>query len=79
MNCIKGIEGNIDEITMGLSSADREWMIENVNFIFHCAATIKFNEPIAVATKINVIGTENVLTLASHMKNLKVKVINHII
>lgn len=79
MNCIKGIEGNIDEITMGLSSADREWMVENVNFIFHCAATIKLNEPIAVVTKINVIGTENVLTLASHMKNLKVKVINHII
>lgn len=47
-------------------------MIENVNFVFHCAATIKFNEPLEFATKINVQGTENVLALAKEMKNLKV-------
>lgn len=72
MNCIKIIDGNIEEPSMGLSSNDRKWIAENVNFVFHCAATVKFNEPLELATKINVHGTENVLALAKEMKNLKV-------
>lgn len=66
------MNGNIEEPSIGLSSKDRNWLIQNVNFIFHCAATIKFNEPLELATKINVLGTVNILTLASEMKNLKV-------
>lgn len=72
MDYIKIINGNIEESLMGVSSADHDWLIENVNFIFHCAATIKFNEPLELATKINIQGTENLLSLASEMKNLKV-------
>lgn len=75
MNCTKFIEGDLIELSTTLSSTDRDWMIENVNFIFHCAATVKFNEPIEVATKVNVIGTENILQLATDMKYLKVKAI----
>lgn len=69
---IKIINGNIEEPALCLSLADRDWLIQNVNFIFHCAATVKFNEPLELATKINVIGTENVLKLATEMKCLKV-------
>ncbi|XP_060849359.1 fatty acyl-CoA reductase wat-like [Rhopalosiphum padi] len=68
---IKIIDGHLEESSMGLSSSDREWLIENVNFVFHCAATIKFNEPLELASKINIQGTENVMALASRMKNLK--------
>uniref|UniRef100_A0A2S2NZV8 Fatty acyl-CoA reductase n=1 Tax=Schizaphis graminum TaxID=13262 RepID=A0A2S2NZV8_SCHGA len=68
---IKIIEGNLEEPSLGLSLNDLEWMIENVNFVFHCAATIKFNEPLDLASKINIQGTENLLALASKMKNLK--------
>ncbi|XP_022167367.1 fatty acyl-CoA reductase wat-like isoform X2 [Myzus persicae] len=71
MKSIKIIEGNLEESSMGLSLNDLAWMIENVNFIFHCAATIKFNEPLELASKINIQGTENLLALASKMKNLK--------
>lgn len=59
---------------MGLSTADRNWIVENVNFVFHCAATVKFNETLELATKINIQGTNNLLTLAAQMKNLKVQV-----
>lgn len=72
MDRIKVIDGNLGEPSMGITTADREWLIENVNFIFHCAATIKFNEPIEIATKINVQGTENMLELAAQLKYLKV-------
>lgn len=68
---IKVIEGNLEELSMGLSLNDLEWIVDNVNFVFHCAATIKFNEPLDLASKINIQGTENLLALASKMKNLK--------
>lgn len=71
MSHVKVIEGGLEEFESG-SFTDRQWLIENVNFIFHCAATVKFNEPLECATKINIQGTENVLMLASHMKKLKV-------
>lgn len=76
MKKIKVINGNLEESSMGLESTDREWMIENVNFIFHCAATVKFNERLELATKINIQGTENLMLLATHMKSLKVIVID---
>lgn len=72
MSCIKIIDGDIEDPSLGLSKNDRDWTIENVNFVFHCAATIKFNETLELATKINVQGTENLLLLATEMKNLKV-------
>jgi len=57
---------------MGLTTADRDWIVENVNFVFHCAATIRFNETLESASKINIQGTEKLLSLATQMKNLKV-------
>ncbi|CAH1738325.1 fatty acyl-CoA reductase wat-like isoform X2 [Aphis gossypii] len=68
---IKIIDGDLEQPSLGLSSDDRDWLIENVNFIFHCAATVRFNETLQKATKINILGTNNVLDLASMMKNLK--------
>lgn len=59
--------------SLAMSSPDREWIIENVNLVFHCAATIKFNETIELATKINIEGTERLLELAAEMKHLEVK------
>lgn len=72
MDKIKIINGNIQESSIGLESTDRHWIVENVNFVFHCAATIKFNEPLEIATEINVQGTEYLLALAAEMKYLKV-------
>ncbi|XP_060850791.1 fatty acyl-CoA reductase wat-like [Rhopalosiphum padi] len=68
---IKIIEGDLEQPSLGLSSDNREWLIENVNFVFHCAATIKFNETLHTATKINIQGTDNILDLATTMRNLK--------
>lgn len=72
MSRVRVIDGNLEGSSMNLSEYDRDWLIENVNFVFHCAATIKFNEPLEAATKTNVQGTENVMALAMEMKNLKV-------
>ncbi|KAF0709102.1 fatty acyl-CoA reductase wat-like, partial [Aphis craccivora] len=71
MTKIKIIDGDLEQSLLGLSSDDRDWLIENVNFIFHCAATVRFNETLHTATKINIQGTNDILDLASMMKNLK--------
>lgn len=72
MKYIKVIDGNIEEPSLGISSDDHKWLVENVNFIFHCAATIKFNEPIKIASKVNIEGTKHILALATEIQNLKV-------
>jgi len=72
MTKIKIIDGHLEKQSLGISSNNRDWLIKNVNFVFHCAATIKFNETLQIATKINIQGTENILVLASNMNNLKV-------
>lgn len=69
---IKIIDCNLEDSSMGLTTVDRDWIVENVNFVFHCAATIKFNETLESASKINIQGTEKLLSLATQMKNLKV-------
>ncbi|XP_060852908.1 fatty acyl-CoA reductase wat-like [Rhopalosiphum padi] len=68
---IKIIEGDLGQPSLGLSSDDREWLIKNVNFVFHCAATVKFNETLQIATEINIQGTNSILDFATMMKNLK--------
>jgi len=73
---IKIIDGNLEEPSLGFSTDDRDWLINNVNFVFHCAATIRFNESIQIATKINIQGTENLLELATKINNLKVRIRN---
>lgn len=69
---IKIIDCNIEDSSMGLTTVDRDWIVENVNFVFHCAATIKFNETLESASKINIQGTEKLLSFVTQMKNLKV-------
>ncbi|XP_029346252.1 fatty acyl-CoA reductase wat-like [Acyrthosiphon pisum] len=71
MTKIKIIDGDLEQPSLGLSPRDHDWLIENVNFVFHCAATIKFNETLPIALSINIQGTENLLELATKMNNLK--------
>jgi len=62
----------MDDQSLGISIDDCDWLIKNVNFVFHCAATVRFDETIYMATKLNIQGTENVLALAAKMNHLKV-------
>jgi thioester reductase-like protein len=47
-------------------------LLENVNVIFHVAATVLFFECIADSLKMNVRGTYELLELARGMKKLNV-------
>lgn len=64
------IRGDILEEDLGISVTDREELVQNVNVVIHCAATVKFNLPLRDAVEFNVCGTYKVLQLAKEMRTL---------
>ncbi|GJQ85401.1 hypothetical protein Trydic_g10175 [Trypoxylus dichotomus] len=68
---IVGIPGDCTLAGLGLSIEDRQLLIENVEIVFHVAATVNFTEKLRLAYSINVKGTEMVLNLCRKMENLR--------
>ncbi|XP_034945485.1 putative fatty acyl-CoA reductase CG5065 [Chelonus insularis] len=62
--------GDISQPNLGLSDHDRLLLIQNVNIVFHSAATVRFEEPLKVAITLNTRGTQRIVELCSEMMNL---------
>lgn len=69
---VTAVEGDIADDGLGLSSADRQLLTDNVHVVFHSAADVRFAEPLRVAIASNVLGSKRVMELARQMTNLKV-------
>ncbi|XP_025415733.1 fatty acyl-CoA reductase wat-like [Sipha flava] len=69
---VSGVAGDCSLPGLGLSVSSRNTLINEVNIIFHGAATVRFDEHIRVAMNINVSGTRELLNLAKKIRNLKV-------
>ncbi|XP_028039317.1 fatty acyl-CoA reductase wat-like [Bombyx mandarina] len=65
------VEGDISELGVGLNDEDRMKLAQEVNVIFHVAATTRFEEPLKKATFINVRGTREIMKLAKCCKDLR--------
>ncbi|XP_071441590.1 fatty acyl-CoA reductase 1-like [Hetaerina americana] len=59
---------------LGLSEENRCTLANEVSIFFHCAATVRFDDSLVDAVKMNVRGTLRALQLAQEMSNLKVMV-----
>lgn len=68
---VKVIRGDTTFDDLAISAVDREILIKDVSIIVHSAATIRFDEPLKRATRINVTATKRVLELALQLKDLK--------
>lgn len=66
------IGGDITMPQLGLSEMDRQLLVENVNIVFHVAATVRFNEGLKEAAVLNAIGTQRILDLCVKMFHLQV-------
>ncbi|KFU87070.1 Fatty acyl-CoA reductase 1 [Chaetura pelagica] len=66
------ITSELTKPDLDLSEPIKEKLIECINIIFHCAATIRFNETLRDAVQLNVTATQQLLYLAQQMKNLEV-------
>ncbi|KAM7359604.1 putative fatty acyl-CoA reductase CG5065 isoform 1-T2 [Cochliomyia hominivorax] len=69
---IRLIKGDILEDNLGMSEDDRKYLIDNTDVIFHCAANVRFDQPLRPMIQMNVLGTLKILDLAAKMLNLKV-------
>ncbi|KAJ8982210.1 hypothetical protein NQ317_013512 [Molorchus minor] len=68
---VVGIAGDCSLPGLGLSEQDRNVLIQEVNVVFHVAATVRFDEKLQMAVAINVRATQDILRLANQMKHLK--------
>lgn len=71
-NKLVPVAGDVGEDNLGLSPADRQTLVDNVNVVIHSAATLDFQENLRPTVKINLLGTRRIVELCKQIKNLKV-------
>lgn len=71
---IKAINGDCGTTGLGMTSKDILTLADEVNIVFHVAATVRFDEKLRIAIAINVNGTGDVLDLCRQMRKLKVRI-----
>lgn len=64
------VAGDVGEENLGLSSGDRQLLINNVNVVIHSAATLDFQASLKPTVFINLLGTRRVMQLCQEIKNL---------
>nr|XP_023016558.1 putative fatty acyl-CoA reductase CG8306 [Leptinotarsa decemlineata] len=67
---VKAIAGDVSQDKLGISPADQHILTENVNVIFHSAATLDFGDTLKTTVDINLLGTRRVIDLAKECRNL---------
>ncbi|XP_048004227.1 fatty acyl-CoA reductase wat-like [Leguminivora glycinivorella] len=65
------VNGDITQLRLGISDQDWYTLSNEVNIIFHVAATVTFDEPLRLATRTNVRGTMQALLLGKDCKYIK--------
>lgn len=58
------------EENLGISPEDSEFLENNIDIVFHSAATVRFEEPLRLAIRMNVIATKKMIQLCKRMKKL---------
>ncbi|GBP57038.1 Putative fatty acyl-CoA reductase CG5065 [Eumeta japonica] len=69
-----GISGDMMELGLGISEEDRTLLINRCNIVFHVAASVRFDDPLSFATKLNLRGSREVVELVKEIRNLCVLV-----
>nr|XP_032525853.1 fatty acyl-CoA reductase wat-like isoform X1 [Danaus plexippus plexippus] len=68
---IQVVDGDVSKIGLGINDEDRKNIINEVEYIFHGAATVRFDEALKTAVLINVRGTREMLVLARACTKLR--------
>eukprot|EP00039_Didymoeca_costata_P018829 m.335150 g.335150 ORF g.335150 m.335150 type:complete len:532 (+) comp17523_c0_seq1:263-1858(+) len=61
---VQAIRGDLAEEDLGIPPAQQEELRKNATIVFHIAATVKFQEKIKVATELNVVAVQRLITFA---------------
>lgn len=64
--------GDIAQPLIGLNESDVAKLTENVNIVFHSAATVRFDQKLKDAANLNTLGSKRLWDLCEKMSQLKV-------
>ena len=64
------IEGDMLNDEIITHEEDKNLLIETVEIVIHCAATVRFDEPLDYALRLNVLGALKLLDLAKKFKKI---------
>ncbi|XP_039497310.1 putative fatty acyl-CoA reductase CG5065 [Drosophila santomea] len=67
---VVAIAGDVLSPGLGISEEDQETLRQEVSIVYHCAATVRFDEPLRNAVFMNTRGTKYMLELAQTLKHL---------
>lgn len=71
MDKLTAIPGDVSHLGLGIDEQHLE-MLQRVSIVFHCAATVRFDEPLRVALRLNVGGTLEAIKFAERLQHLRV-------
>jgi len=71
VNKLIAIPGDVSLPRLGISPDDHRQLMD-VSIVFHCAATVRFDEPLRVALRLNVGGTLEALQFAEQLHQLRI-------
>lgn len=67
---VRIVKGDVLEPDLGLNANDINTLASTVEIVFHCAANVRFDQPLRPMVNMNVLGTLKVLQLAEKMSHL---------
>jgi len=68
---VVAVSGDITEDRLGLCEEEENVLAETVNIVFHCAATVRFDEDLTKSIGMNVSGVLAIVALAKKMARLE--------
>ncbi|XP_016054584.1 PREDICTED: fatty acyl-CoA reductase 2 [Miniopterus natalensis] len=68
---IRAIYADLNHNDLAISKEDMEELLSCTNVVFHCAATVRFDDPLRRAMQLNVAATQKLLHMASQMPKLE--------
>lgn len=72
---VEPVNGDVTLPNLGMSVEDRKMICEEVEIVYHGAATIRFDEPLRKAVLLNTRGTKYMIDLAKEMQKLQVNLL----
>ncbi|XP_044732185.1 putative fatty acyl-CoA reductase CG5065 [Chrysoperla carnea] len=67
---VKVIKGDISKLEYGLSDSDLEFIIHEINIVFHVAASVRFDDSLKDAILINTRGTREMLKILKQISTV---------
>lgn len=72
LDMVEPINGDLTKPNLGISDQDLQHLTEQVNVVFHAAASVQFKGNLKIFLEQNVLGTDHIMQLCQQMKSLQV-------